>query len=125
MRRPEDPRERRSDSSQGAGILLKQRPGFFTEHLLPLLVVPGPGYSSTERCRIRPVESETELLQFAFDVLAQFDKILPLLHRGSVEISREHLLELPGKRLPGTAIDQSELAVPHVVGDRNIFLNLV
>src|SRR5215472_9061585 len=111
-------------SRQRPGILLEQCPSLLTERLLPLLVVAGPGYSSAEPYRISAVEGETELLQLSFDALVQLDEVLALLHRRSIEVSGKHFLGPRGKRLPGTAVDQSELTVPHVV-DRNIFLNLV
>src|SRR5215467_11164905 len=112
-------------SRQRPGILLEQCPSLFTERFLPLLVVARPGYSSAEPYRISAVEGEAESLQLSFDALVQLDEVLALLHRRSIEISCEHFLEPRRKRLPGTAVDQSELSVPHVVGDRNIFLNLV
>ena len=59
------------------------------------------------------------------DIVVEGLHVGPLLYRGLVEASADDLLQIFGQLAPGIAVPEQPEAVPHVVRDRDVLLDLV
>src|SRR5208282_5765821 len=111
--------------SQRPGVLLQDLPRRITQLGTPALVEPPELQPIAKTLRADVVEHQPLALQLRLHRLVAGGDVDALQQRRRVQVARHDLLQIVGQPGPGGGIGAQPVAVPHMVGQRAVFLYLV
>src|SRR5262249_26758936 len=112
-------------SRQLAGGLFEKSPRLVAELRLPLSIESGLTQRLAERRRIDVVENKPLGGEVALERRILLGDFLTLRQRLLVDDRRYLVAQIGGNARPHTAVDEEPPAVPHMVGERAIFLHFI
>src|SRR6266581_8749193 len=104
---------------------LQGAPCFLAIFALPFSIKAGGTKLAAERRGIGPVKNKALRSEVLLQAGIELGDILALLQTGGVDVLGHHGADIVRQALPSALIGQEPKAVPHVIGQRTIFLHFI
>src|SRR5216683_5106479 len=111
--------------AQTPDLLLQHRPGLGAVFFLPLGIEAGRTQRRAEFVGFGGVECHSLLSQLSLQRLVEISYVLALLESCGVDVARYDLLQILRQIGPGLGVGERPEAVPHVIGEGDVFLYFV
>src|SRR5260370_2261784 len=104
---------------------LQEAPCFLAIFALPFSIKAGGTKLAAEGCGIGPIKNKALRSEVLLQAGIELRDILALLQTGGVDVLGHNGADIIRQVLPSALIGQEPKAVPHVIGQRTIFLHVI